>query len=88
MANALIIDTPELGACDAALEILGDCTSLRSSQMLRNSVGPIYAVALCNGHQMIKSLLICTRRATLHLIQRIKISTTLHAATLLHNATE
>ena len=27
MANALIIDTPKPGACNGALEILGDCTS-------------------------------------------------------------
>lgn len=27
MAKALIIDTPELGARDGTLEILGDCTS-------------------------------------------------------------
>ena len=40
MANALIIDTPELGACDAALEILGDCTSLLFSD----------AAELCRTH--------------------------------------
>ena len=44
MVKALIIDTPELGTCDGALKILGDCTSRLFSDAAELSRTP-----LCRG---------------------------------------